>query len=518
MSPNEIISCSQFQTFLASQEPVFDREILRDIRPMSGDLMGYYITGGFDAYTGTQHTFDRFNHVFPNVTAPWNSVTGGNCIGQPCDPNENKIGWGWTRNQYGLEEQSWGSDLLCFDQIMTKTKAKEHFRQIVDDILRPATTWIMTYWLMRKAAELADHKWVAGASMSPFTFTWDPGGFIFLNTTADPTSKLTPNMLRSRIRRQYFLGAIQAGKEGFDRLELHTDMDTFHDLAKEDPFLKSAWRFGDFEPASKQFYQYGFSGWVGDFMVKCLQFPMRFNRVSAGRYQVVLPYKNVAADEGIKSEFNEDYDKAQYQWSLINNRRAIRVMPFRPEAVNQTMPFLVRDYGGRWKFVKDNLGADRAGRPIDNSRGNKGKFIADFRLAAKPEHTEWLELCFHLVDKPCIVEIGVCNEYPGAPAQAYDSDNAECACPAEIELVAIANSGGTYAISANSIVANGSVATHGAISGANLAAFVVDLQTKWAAAGFDGTWSVVDAPTRKIQVAFAADETAVSTVELPFVI
>lgn len=516
---SELISCKQFQNFLTSQEPVYDREILKDVRPTTGDLVGYYITGKFDAYTGVQHSFDRFNHVFPNLTAPWNAVTSGNCVGTPCDPVENKIGWGWTRNQYGLETQSWGTHILCFDDIMTKTKAKEHFRQIIDDILRPSTTWILTHWIMQKVAELADHKWVANSTMSPFTFTWDPGGYIFMTTTAEPTSRLTPNMLRSRIRRQHFLGAIQANKEGFDHLELHTDVDTFHDLAREDPFLKTAWRFGEFTAAAKEFWKYGFSGYVADFMVKCLQFPIRFNRVSANRFQMVLPYKNVAADEGIKSEFNEDYDKAQYQWSFINNRRAIRILPFSPEALNSTMPFLVRDYGGKWKWAMNDLGADAAGRPIDNSRGNKGKFIADYKLAAKPEHTEWLELIFHMVDKPCVVELPVCNDYPGYPVQTYDSDgDPDCSCPSEIAFVAIANGAGTYEIDANSILVNGVVQTHGAVSGATLAAFVADLGVKWTAASLVGTWSVVDLATRRIKLAFTAAEVAAESVELPFVL
>lgn len=512
------ISCKAFQEFLVSQEPVYDREIIRDIRPTTGDLMGYYLTGTFDAYSGVSHTFDRFNTVFPNLTVPWTSTVSGACIGTPCDPNANRIGWGWTREQYGLEDQSWESNLLCFDQIMTRTRAKEHFRQIIDSILRPATKWIMSWWMFRKAAELADYKWVANSSMSTFTFTWDPGGYIFLNTTAEPTSKLTPNMLRSRVQRQYFLGAIDAGKDSYESLELHTDIDTYHDLSREDPTLKSAWRFADFDKAAVEFYKYGLKGFVGDFAVKCLQFPPRFNKISATRYQMVLPYKNIAADEGIKSVFNEDYNNAQYQFSLINNRRAMRVLPFVPEAVNSTMPFLVRDYGGRWRFVNDDLGADAQGHAIDNSRKNKGKFIADFRLAAKAEHPEWLELIFHMRDKPCITISPVCNTYPGYPAQSYDDENTVCACASQIDFIALANQGGTYDIAANTILVNGTAITHAAITGATLAALVVDIAAKWTTASLPGTWSVVDTPTRAIKVVFAATDNAPSSVDLPFVV
>ena len=510
MASGNVISCKSFQNFLVSQEPVYDREILKDVRPFDG-LIGYYQTGSFDAYSGTTHTYDRFNSVFPNVTAEWNSVNGSSCVGTPCDFDENKIGWGYTRRTYSLEKQSWGSDLLCFDQIMTKTRAKEHFRQIIDDILRPATNWVMTYYLQRKAAELAGHRWLADSTMSQFNFTWDAGSYVYLNVTNagtgladDPTSLLTPNMLRSRVTRQYFLGATQAGREGYDHLQLHTDKDTFRYLSKEDPILANAWRFGEFGPAAKEFFKYGLMGYVGDFMVKVLQFPIRFNRISAGRYQVVLPYVNVAATEGIKSEFNPDYDKAQYQWSYINNPRALRVLPFRPEAVNSEMPFAVRDYGGRWKFVNNDLGADCNGRPIDNSRGNKGKFIADFQLAVKPEHDEWLELIMHKVDRPCITVIETCNGDPGYPAQDYNSANDPC--PTVIEFTAVEQEAGGFSVDEDGILCDGNVVPlPGGFAAANLADFIVILQAAWDGAGMTGTWSIVSGNVIQLSGTSCAD-------------
>lgn len=516
MAAGNVISCKQFASFLVSQEPVYDKEVLKDIRPFDG-LIGYYNTGSFDAYSGTQHTFDRFNSVFPNVTTAWENPTGAACTGTPCDPTENKIGWGWTRNTYALEKQSWGSDILCFDQIMTKTKAKEHFRQIIDDVLRPATNWITTYYLQRKAMELSAYNaggnaFACAAGLPAINFAWIGTGYTVLSVTnsagvavaAASLGLLTPDILRSRVTRQYFLGAIQAGKDGFDSLQLHTDKETFRYLSKSNSQLTDSWRFGEFAPAAKEFYKYGFMGFVGDFMVKVLQFPLRFNATAvAGQYRLVLPYKNVSATEGIKSVFNEDYDKAQYQISYINNPRALRVLPFRPEAVNPNMPFMVRDYGGRWKFATNDLGADCAGKPIDNARGNKGKFIADFQLAVKPEHPEWLEAIFHKVNGACPVIIAGCAADPGDPTQSYNS--ADPVCPSVIQFVAAANNVGNYVLNANdSIMCNDNYITSGAISVATPALLVAQLQIAWDAefgAG-NGTWSVVSGTT--IQLAGSA--------------
>jgi hypothetical protein len=505
MANGNVISCKQFASFLVSQEPVYDKEVLKDIRPFDG-MIGYYNTGSFDAYSGTTHRFDRFNSVFPNVTGAWENPTGAACTGQPCDPTENKIGWGWSRNEYSLEKQSWGSDILCFDQIMTKTKAKEHFRQIIDDVLRPATNWITTYYLQRKAAELSSsllggNAFACALGLPAINFSWVGAGYVTLRVTdnaaapitAASLGRLTPEILQSRVTRQYFLGAIQAGKEGYDSLQLHTDKDTFRYLQKTNATLYDAWRFGVFAPAAKEFYKYGFMGFVGDFMVKVLQFPLRFNPTATpGNYTLVLPYKNVAATEGIKSVFNEDYDNAHYQISYINNPRALRVMPFRPEAVNPNMPFMVRDYGGRWKFATNDLGADCSGKPIDNSRGNKGKFIADFQLAVKPEHPEWLEAIFHKVDRGCVEIIPICE----ADAESYAAQNynsADPVCGVTVQFTAIANDAGNFVIGTTGILCDDNIVTNAGISEATPAALVAALQTVWDAefGTASGTWSVV---------------------------
>lgn len=506
MASGDKISCKAFFASVLTQEPVYDKEILKDVRPTEGGLMGYYQTGMFDAYSGVEHTFDRFNDVYPDVTKPWSDVSGTQCVGSPCDPDENKIAWGTTRKTYGRQKTSWATDVLCFDEIMTRTRAKEHFAQIIADVLKPATQRIMSFYLARRAAELAGKKLaITAAGLVDFTFTWDSGGYQYMTATQDPTGRLTPEILRSRVYRQYALGAIDMAKEGFDRLELHTDIDTFHYLSKQDPVLLDAWRFGEFGPAAKEFFKYGFSGYVGDFMVKCLMFPIRFNKVSAGRYQVVLPYKNVATTLGIRSEYNEDYEKAQWQFSYINNKRALRVMPFKPEAVNKEMPFLVRDYAGRWKFGTNDLGADCNGKPVDNVRGNKGKFYADFDLAVKPEHDEWLELLFHKRDRPCITIVSTCNTDPGYPQQYYDSYPASC--PSVLVFTAVAK-GGVYTIAANSITADGNVVTHIAVSQATLAGLIASLPT------LGGTWSIYDSTTLKIQLSGST----FSSITLPFAI
>ena len=233
-------------------------------------------------------------------------------------------------------------------------------------------------------------------------------------------------------------------------------------------------------------------GFVGDFMVKVLQFPLRFvSTATPGNYRLVLPYRNVTATQGIRSEFNPDYNNAQYQISYINNPRALRVLPFRPEAVNPNMPFLVRDYGGRWKFATNDLGADCSGKPIDNSRGNKGKFIADFQLAVKPEHPEWLEAIFHKVQGACPVIVAGCAADPGDSAQDYNS--ADPVCPSVIQFTAVADDATNYVIGTTGIMCDDNIVTNAGISVATVALLVAALQARWDTEFGAGaaTWSVV---------------------------
>jgi hypothetical protein len=496
MANGQMISCNQYANYLISQEPVYDKMIVQDTRPIDG-LMGYYKSEGFDSYSGTTHTFDRATMVFPDITVPWTPFGTDNCSGTPCDPERNPIGWGNKRATYSLVEQNWKTDLLCFDQMMTKTRAKEHMAQVVNKVLKDATSHIMNGFLYRVAIENAEKKLCVSTGLPEITFAWDTGGYRYLtvrradnNALITPGGRMTAEILRTQVQDQYLRGAIPKEKDGFGALQFHTDIDTFQYLGKEAPTLYDKWRFGTFGPAAKEYYKYGFSGYIGDFMVKCLMMPWRFNQVSTGRFQHVLPFVNEASAEGLRSMPNPDYQRARYQFSMINNPTALTIMPFRAEALNPNMPFLVRDYGGSWKFRTNDLGADCNGKPIDNSEGNKGRFQASFRLAVKPTQPDRIVAFFHQVSPACPTIIEVCSDDPGYPAQDYNSANE--LCDQVILIVATPDSEGAYTAAAGSITCGGNIVPGAEISEADLGDFVTELQTQWEAAGLAGDWTVVD--------------------------
>jgi hypothetical protein len=90
------------------------------------------------------------------------------------------------------------------------------------------------------------------------------------------------------------------------------------------------------------------------------------------------------------------------------------------------MPYSSRNFGGKWQFVMDNLGADANGVPIENKRRNKGQFIGDFKLAIRPQYTEFCEAIFYKREPSCVIAIDTCGTDPGYPTQAYESCNEAC--------------------------------------------------------------------------------------------
>lgn len=492
-----------FANYLVTQTPVYDREVLRDVRLTDGEI-GHFATGSWDSFTETSHTKDRFNVVFPNLTKRWRAAPDGSCIGTPCDIPSSEIGWGNTRLTYSREQISYRTQLLCFDDISNKTKAVENFGQIISDVLRPSTNWIVSDFAKRKAAENAGAKWLADANQTPFTFTFENNGdsSIYMTTDGTPTSKLTPQMLRRRFNR---LAAIGYFGKNWDKemppwVELVTDNDTLYDMNEGDAAIlrsdgsgggvlaSTQWRFQEFDNVGK-FWKYAWSGKIGNYAARVDMFPLRFNRVSANRFQRVLPYRNISASNGLKDEWNPDYEAAQYQFSRIHHRMGIRLLTKTLRPISPDMPFMNRSLAGEWRFAMDNLGSDCNGVPIENYRRNKGFFYSDYDMAAEPLYTEWLETIFHLRNPPCIITVEPCEDDPGYPTQNYDSANAACDSDETVVYITpVASESGDYNIAQNTTTVNGVYIVHASIAGSHtLANLVTEMNSKL---GFLGTWAV----------------------------
>ena len=462
--PTGVIQACDFGQFMVDQTPRFDELIMEDIRPTDGWLYNIS-TGTTPMGTPVQITQDRFRSVWPNTTKTWRQVVanGPGCTGNPCDLTENQIGWGADRLTYFAEQQTWGTPLICYDQDMHITHAEQHIAQIINEILRPATTAISSNYLRKRALQWAKNKLTANSSLTAFTFQWTLGGAnldeeIYFDCSVNPNNVflLAPQMLQSQFSPLMRVG--YAGKNPFKEtapfIELVTDMDTCWLLDKLGgaqgqggvPSVTGNWRFTEWS-AANEYWRYGFSGQVGNFMVRVDEMGLRFNFVQdlgAGanggngnryRYQVVLPYFNgvtsgAGGASGLGSDVNPAYDAAQFRISFIMHKKGMELLVPDARPLNPEMPFGHRDFGGKWRFAMHDLGADSNGVAITNKWENKGQFISWFKYYVRPLHYEFMQAWFHKSEQQCIPNINTCHADPGYPAQYYGSALPTCPLPA----------------------------------------------------------------------------------------
>lgn len=463
---NGIIQACDFVQALVDETPRFDELIMEDIRPTDGWLLNVS-TGTTPIGTPVEVTQDRFRAVWPNTTKTWSRVVanGPGCSGNPCDPTEHQIGWGADRLTWYAEQQTWATPLLCYDQDMHITHAQQHIAQIINEILRPATTAISSNFLRKRALLWAKYKHVANRNLSNFTFQWVLAGpnnddEIYFDCSAAPSSifKLVPQMLQNNFSASMREG--YAGKNPFSEtspfIELVTDMDTCWSLDRlggqqgvgvaNNPNVLGNWRFAEFDAANK-YWRYGFSGQMGNYMVRVDEMGLRFNYVTdlgAGahsgngnryRYQIVLPYENgittgAGGSAGIGSNVNTDFDRAHFAISYQWHKKAIEIMTPDASQINPETPYGHRDFGGKWQFQMHDLGADQSGAVIKNAWQNKGRFAAWFKYYVRPLHYEFARAYLHKREQFCIPEIDTCSADPGYPSQAYASTLPACPVPA----------------------------------------------------------------------------------------
>ncbi len=492
------IPCSAFTDFLSRKSEHLDDNIIKSLHP-TDTWIGHVSTGRFAAEDGVEHTFDRFENVFPNLSGAWEDVTATSCVGKPCDPTNTRIGLGFTRDSYKLQRKSYDTDLFCFDQILSADRAKKQFAHIIRT-LRRASSLITSDRMRKEAARIAKYKWAAAGGLTANTWYWSTDMTV-LNVTTKPTSKITARHLQRRVHPQILNGALgeDINRNVQPMLEFVTDMDNVWNMVEGNPELTDHWRFTDFVDAEK-FHRYGWVGKLGNYGLRADSMPLRFcdlntqNTDGTWQFQVIYPYTNIAATEGIKEEVNDQFENAPVQMDFIWHRMAMMSLVRDTTAINPEMPFAARDFAGKWQWAMHDLtcGLDTNGNPIavDNSRGNKGKFLADFSFATQAQYPEFAEAFLSLREPACIVDIPRCAADPVCYVQDYSSANTECATEDVVITFTpdLNPDSSTYEVAMNTIACNGMLVVHDAITGAaSLAALAAQLNSK---AGALGTWAV----------------------------
>jgi len=502
-----MINCRNFSHVIATRAEHLDEEVIKAMHPID-TWIGHVSIGRFPALDGVEHTFDRFEQVFPDLRGTWEDVTNAPCVGTPCDPDMTTINMGFTRDSYKLQRKTYASCLVCFDQILSLDRAKTQYAWYVE-MLQRAAKIIGSHRLRTEGLRISGQKWsLANNTLVPITATWD-ATMTFLTISTYPTSKLTARHLQRSVQPQIRHGALgpKLNKSQAPMLEFVTTQDEIWDLCQGCPELADHWRFTNFGTDGAAYYKYGWTGRCGNFGLRDDTFSLRFNLVrtlpgGGAVLQLVYPYNNISATQGIKENVNADFDAAPVQIDFIWHRDAMTSMVRDTTVINPEMPFAARDFGGKWMWANNNLtcGTDTNGNPIavDNSWGNKGRFQAMWSWATKAEHPELAEVFVHLREPACIVDIPVCVADPGYPEQNYDSACEECS---ETDVVLTFTpekntATGGYDIAANTIKCNGMTIVHDAILGdTTLTLLVASLNLNLSELG---TWAVLNATTIRL--------------------
>lgn len=435
------VSCQQFNQLVAAQTEHLDEIMLKDVTPFD-TLLGSVETGTFKAEDGVSHTFDKINDVWPDMSTSWSDVSNTACVGTPCDPTYTQIGMGSTRSSYSLKEKYYDTDIFCYDQIMTRDKAKQVFAGFVSN-LESSTNIIGSNRILNEYLRNCGYIWTCTTSgLTATTITENSGDLINItlknssNATITPNSDLFANHLRQRVDAQILTGALGKMVKGMPNLiEVMSDRETIWNLVQGNAATIGGWRFTDFDTASKEFYEYGWTARVGNFALKAQVFPMRFQINASNQLVRVFPYTNVAATLGIKRQVNEAFLNAPVQIDFIWHRRGMRVLVLDNTTINPRMPFLSRSFSGKWMWVQDNLScgtttsADGKTVPIfvPNPLRNKGKFIGQWKWATQAQFPEYMEAFIHLRAQPCVVGASPCGLSTSYPTQSYSSANDLCA-------------------------------------------------------------------------------------------
>lgn len=432
--------CKAFNDILFDRAPHFDDEILKDFAPTDDAWIGQVATMPWEAFTGTLHTYDQFHMGAPDLSQAWTPINHNQqgCVGNACDNPSICIGWGETRKDYGLEKTTYETNVLCFDQIDSKPKAKVLMGNVLSG-LKDASREVWSDYHRRNSLMLNKTLYIATAKATaielPITASMFTGGMATINlgnAANVPTTLLTMQYLQRQyaplIGNGYFKGQLMPAGV----FKLITDTITSNQLIEQNPTMSSFFRTDSVDAVAK-LWKYGISATVGNFGISWDMLPARFYHVGNGMLHRVWPFTCVAADIGVKRQWNTQYELAPIQYSVIWHPGAMKRATRSLEAING-LPFLTRDLGGAWNFTGGNRDRYFAKTDpttqevcqVDNKKGNKGFFWADFQSGFKFEYPQWTRPILHLREPGCLINSVPCSTPPAYVTQDYGCCNAVC--------------------------------------------------------------------------------------------
>lgn len=447
------LSCSQLNSSLARQTPVYDSAFLKDfISDMTtAPYLGRHQTEIWDDGAETR-VFDKISVGQPNYTNQWNKRVGADC--GMSFPTKNYVAFGTTRDNYFMENQNLFSQLFSLDQLRTIPKLGAQMAEIYRN-LRKIPLGFSGDFLRTRMLAYNNTLYVCGnafntialtnaneSTMPPFTV--DPNAStINLGGSGNlPTSDLTWDYLN------YYQQVL--GLNGYDMesglpsgmRSLVTHSRTFQRLVGLNPEIRSQVRLADFESASP-LYKIGKginADPFGSFAPTFDEHQLRYQDAGNGYLERVLPYTNVAATTGLKPQINPDWLNARYGISYIIHPKGSTLFTPKPKKVHEMIPAVNSSMWGAWSYIgggETNQHSNVLIYPqqdgttctIDNSNGWLFFWMCYLELGFKYDQRPLILPILHLIDgagKACMVDNPICGTAPQYDVQNVSDNPPTC--------------------------------------------------------------------------------------------
>lgn len=440
------ISCSQLNTALAAQTPVYSEKFLKDfISDMPGmPFVGRHQTEIWPDGASTI-VFDKVHVGQPNYNQQWNVRSGTNCANTL--PTSTYVAWGTTRDSYYTESLNLFSQLMSLDQLRTVPHVAAQMQEIYRNLRRIPMGFTADYLRTRMLA-FNDTLYVCGSSFTELPLVLgapSATGGITANASvlnlgssgALPTSDLNLTYLNYYATvlgmRGYDIGSgLPAGMRG-----MVTHPRTFQRLVGLNPELKSQIRLSDFKSASP-LYMPGKGINADPFGQYAPTFDdqqIRYQDAGNGYLERVLPYLNAAATTGLKPTVNPAYLNARYAITyLAIHPQATTLFTPKPKKILDIIPTVNSSMWGQWGYHNEAVlmyqNQDGTTCTINNANQFYFYWMCYLELGFKYDQRPLVVPVLHLIDgagKACMVNTPICGTAPAYVANDTSDNPPTCA-------------------------------------------------------------------------------------------
>lgn len=432
--------CGNLRTNLALQTPHYDEGFLPNWQPLDDPFMGRHETGTWEDGTSDTHYFDAIEIGQPNLLSPWQRISGAECD-DACNPPRSHVAFGTTRNSYYPEHQTLMSQLFCLNQLRFQTKPSEQIAEIYDSI-RQIPQMYDGNFIATRAFSRGSTVQIAGSAFSTFTPTAANTGaeLVTINlgsAGALPTSELTIPYL------DYLTTSLAL--EGYDKHEsglganmfnLITHSRVWHKLWYANPDIRGMIKISDVAQANPLYrLGQGISKQpLGNLAPTLDERQIRFQVLSGGILNRVLPYINTTATTGTKRIPNPAWINARYALSFLWHPKAIKIWTPKPKKIHSMVPSINSAMLGKWTFVNNQgtlsyVGPDGVTCTVNNDQQFWFYWLVYMEMAFEFKRPKLIYPILHLIDgsgKDCFTDSPVCGAAPQYTAQDYSDDPVEC--------------------------------------------------------------------------------------------